>query len=146
MRTSYGDRRALIGGMAGLAALGAFRANAAHGAAAAILTICPQCPRRGRAALADPGGYGGFRQDKPEHGVAHRLLAGAGARTAQQAEGSAGGWTGGYRSGVTGTDALSAGIDQNLSVPLVTDYAAVLPKLQGNLSAGRREMEGLTQN
>ena len=31
---------------------------------------------------------------------------------------------------LTGTDALSAGIDQNLSVPLVTDYAAVLPKLQ----------------
>ena len=43
---------------------------------------------------------------------------------------------------LTGTDGLAAGIDQKLWVPLVTDYAAALPKLQGHLPAGRAEDAG----
>ena len=43
---------------------------------------------------------------------------------------------------LTGTDALSAGIDQKLWVPLVTDYAAALPTLDDDLPARRAEDAG----
>jgi putative spermidine/putrescine transport system substrate-binding protein len=47
---------------------------------------------------------------------------------------------------LTGTDGLSAGIDQNLWVPLVTDYGAVLPKLQDIYLPGAWKMQGLAEN
>ena len=47
---------------------------------------------------------------------------------------------------LTGTDGLSAGIDQKLWVPLVTDYAAELPKLQDIYLPGAWKMQGLAQN
>ncbi len=47
---------------------------------------------------------------------------------------------------LTGTDGLSAGIDQNLWVPVVTDYAAALPNLQEILLPGAWKMQGLAQN
>jgi putative spermidine/putrescine transport system substrate-binding protein len=47
---------------------------------------------------------------------------------------------------LTGTDGLSAGIDQKLWVPLVTDYAAVLPKLQDIYLPGAWKMQGLAEN
>jgi putative spermidine/putrescine transport system substrate-binding protein len=47
---------------------------------------------------------------------------------------------------LTGTDALSAGIDQNLWIPVVTDYASVLPKLQSILLPGAWKMQGLAEN
>ena len=47
---------------------------------------------------------------------------------------------------LTGTDGLSAGIDQNLWVPLVTDYASVLPNLQDIYLPGAWKMQGLAQN
>jgi putative spermidine/putrescine transport system substrate-binding protein len=47
---------------------------------------------------------------------------------------------------LTGTDALSAGIDQNLWVPLVTDYAAALPDLNAIYQPGALKMQGLAQN
>jgi putative spermidine/putrescine transport system substrate-binding protein len=47
---------------------------------------------------------------------------------------------------LTGTDGLSAGIDQKLWVPLVTDYAAVLPKLEGIYLPGSWKMQGLADN
>jgi putative spermidine/putrescine transport system substrate-binding protein len=47
---------------------------------------------------------------------------------------------------LTGTDGLSAGIDQKLWVPLVTDYASVLPKLQDIYLPGAWKMQGLAQD
>ncbi len=47
---------------------------------------------------------------------------------------------------LTGTDALSAGIDQNLWIPLATDYAGALPKLQDIYVPGAWKMQGLAQN
>jgi putative spermidine/putrescine transport system substrate-binding protein len=47
---------------------------------------------------------------------------------------------------LTGTDGLSAGIDQKLWVPLVTDYAAALPNLPDIYLPGALKMQGLAQN
>lgn len=47
---------------------------------------------------------------------------------------------------LTGTDGLSAGIDQNLWIPLVTDYGGVLPKLQDIYLPGAWKMQGLAQD
>ncbi len=47
---------------------------------------------------------------------------------------------------LTGTDGLSAGIDQGLWVPLVTDYGAVLPKLSDIYLPGAWKMQALAEN
>jgi len=47
---------------------------------------------------------------------------------------------------MTGTDGLSAGIDLNLWVPLVTDYAAQLPDLNSIYLPGALKMQGLAAN
>ncbi len=47
---------------------------------------------------------------------------------------------------MTGTDGLSAGIDQGLWIPLVTDYAAQLPDLNSIYLPGALKMQGLAQN
>jgi putative spermidine/putrescine transport system substrate-binding protein len=47
---------------------------------------------------------------------------------------------------LTGTDALSAGIDQKLWVPLVADYAGELPKLSEILQPGAVKMQALAQD
>ena len=47
---------------------------------------------------------------------------------------------------LTGTDALAAGIDQKLWIPVVTDYAADLPKLQDIFLPGAWKMQGLAEN
>jgi putative spermidine/putrescine transport system substrate-binding protein len=47
---------------------------------------------------------------------------------------------------LTGTDALSAGIDQNLWVPVVADYAGELPKLSDILQPGAIRMQALAQD
>jgi len=47
---------------------------------------------------------------------------------------------------MTGTDGLSAGIDENLWVPLVTEYAAQLPDLNSIYLPGALKMQGLAQN
>jgi putative spermidine/putrescine transport system substrate-binding protein len=47
---------------------------------------------------------------------------------------------------LTGTDGLSAGIDQKLWVPVVADYAAALPNLQEVYLPGAWKMQGLAQN
>ena len=47
---------------------------------------------------------------------------------------------------LTGTDGLSAGIDQKLWVPLVADYAAALPNLPDIYLPGALKMQGLAQN
>jgi putative spermidine/putrescine transport system substrate-binding protein len=47
---------------------------------------------------------------------------------------------------LTGTDGLSAGIDQGLWVPMVTDYAAALPNLKDIYLPGALKMQGLAQD
>ncbi len=47
---------------------------------------------------------------------------------------------------MSGTDGLAAGIDQNLWVPLVTDYAAQLPDLKSIYLPGALKMQGLAQD
>jgi putative spermidine/putrescine transport system substrate-binding protein len=47
---------------------------------------------------------------------------------------------------LTGIDALSAGVDQNLWIPTVTDYADKLPKLDDIYLPGARAMQGLAAN
>jgi putative spermidine/putrescine transport system substrate-binding protein len=47
---------------------------------------------------------------------------------------------------MTGTDGLSAGIDGNLWVPLVTDYGAQLPDLNSIYLPGALKMQALAQN
>jgi putative spermidine/putrescine transport system substrate-binding protein len=46
---------------------------------------------------------------------------------------------------LTGTDALSAGIDQGLWVPLVNDYPSALPDLDAVYQPGALKMQGLAQ-
>jgi putative spermidine/putrescine transport system substrate-binding protein len=46
---------------------------------------------------------------------------------------------------LTGTDALSAGIDQKLWVPLAIDYAEALPDLTTIYQPGAQKMQGLAQ-
>jgi putative spermidine/putrescine transport system substrate-binding protein len=46
---------------------------------------------------------------------------------------------------LTGTDALAAGIDQNMWVPLLRDYADALPDLNAILQAGAVKMQALAQ-
>ncbi|HEY6434682.1 MAG TPA: extracellular solute-binding protein, partial [Acetobacteraceae bacterium] len=47
---------------------------------------------------------------------------------------------------MTGTDGLAAGIDGNLWIPLVTDYAAQLPDLKSIYLPGALKMQGLAQD
>ncbi len=47
---------------------------------------------------------------------------------------------------LTGTDALSAGVDQKLWVPIITDYAAALPKLNEVYQPGASKMQALAQD
>src|SRR5215472_17257095 len=47
---------------------------------------------------------------------------------------------------LTGVDALSAGIDQKLWVPVLPNFAAALPKLDEVYMPGARAMQGLAQN
>jgi putative spermidine/putrescine transport system substrate-binding protein len=47
---------------------------------------------------------------------------------------------------LTGIDVLSAGVDQGLWIPIVTDYAADLPKLEDIYLPGAAKMQGLAQN
>ena len=47
---------------------------------------------------------------------------------------------------MTGTDGLSAGIDGNLWIPLVTDYAAQLPDLKSIYLPGALKMQALAEN
>ena len=47
---------------------------------------------------------------------------------------------------LTGTDALSAGIDQKLWVPVVADYAGVLPDLASIYQPGALKMQALAQD
>src|SRR6185437_13675123 len=47
---------------------------------------------------------------------------------------------------LTGIDALSAGVEQKLWVPVVTQYASKLPKLDDIYLPGAKQMQGLASN
>jgi putative spermidine/putrescine transport system substrate-binding protein len=47
---------------------------------------------------------------------------------------------------LTGIDALSAGVDQKLWIPIATDYAARLPKLNDIYLPGAKQMQALASN
>lgn len=47
---------------------------------------------------------------------------------------------------LTGIDALSAGVDQKLWIPIATDYAAKLPKLDDIYLPGAKQMQALASN
>ena len=47
---------------------------------------------------------------------------------------------------LTGIDALSAGVDQKLWIPIATDYAAKLPKLSDIYLLGAKQMKALASN
>jgi len=47
---------------------------------------------------------------------------------------------------LTGIDALSAGVDQKLWIPIATDYAAKLPKLDDIYLDGAKKMQALASN
>jgi putative spermidine/putrescine transport system substrate-binding protein len=46
---------------------------------------------------------------------------------------------------LTGTDALSAGVDQKLWIPIATDYTSALPDLTSIYQPGAQKMQGLAQ-
>src|SRR6185437_6353072 len=47
---------------------------------------------------------------------------------------------------LTGIDALSAGVDQKLWIPIASDYAAKLPKLDDIYLDGAKKMQALASN
>ncbi len=140
------DRRTLLGGMAGLAALGAARAR---GAPAPALPSAPVSLNvidvAGQLQLTQ-GAMEAFAKANPKL-VSKIAFSQApapelpGKLKAQQAAGSVD-----IDLVLTGTDGLSAGIDQKLWVPLVTDYGAALPKLQDIYLPGAWKMQGLAQD
>jgi putative spermidine/putrescine transport system substrate-binding protein len=145
MAVTIVNRRTLLGGMAGVAALGA-RAQAA------TVPPLPSSPVAlnvidvaGQLQLTQ-GAMDAFAKANPKlvskisfsQAPAPEL---PGKLKAQQAAGRVD-----IDLVLTGTDGLSAGIDQKLWVPLVTDYASVLPKLQDIYLPGAWKMQGLAQD
>src|SRR5579871_380790 len=146
MTSTMFDRRSLLGGMAGLAALGTSRARAAAvpplpSAPVAINVIDVAGQLQLTQAAMD-----GFAKANPKlvskitytQATAPQLPA---KLKAEQAAGQMD-----IDLVLTGTDGLSAGIDQNLWIPLVTDYGSALPNLQELYLPGAWKMQGLAQN
>ncbi len=146
MTTTKVDRRTLLGGMAGVAA---FTAGRAFAASAPPLPSSPVSLNvvdvAGQLQLTQAA-MDGFAKANPtlvskitySQAPAPEL---PGKIKAQQAANSVD-----IDLVLTGTDALSAGIDQGLWIPIATDYASVLPKLQEIYLPGAWKMQGLAQN
>jgi putative spermidine/putrescine transport system substrate-binding protein len=146
MSTPKVDRRSLLGGMAGLAALGAGRAFAAS------VPPLPSAPVTLN--VVDVAGQLQLTQGvmdtfaKANTNLVSKITYSQapapelpGKIKAQQAANSVD-----IDLVLTGTDALSAGMDQGLWIPVVTDYASALPKLQDIYQPGAWKMQGLAQN
>jgi putative spermidine/putrescine transport system substrate-binding protein len=139
-------RRGLLGGAAGLAAIGAAGMPRARAATAPPLPSAPVSLN-----VIDVGGQlqlvqralESFAKDNPKL-VSHINFSQApapelpGKIKAQQSAGQVD-----IDLVLTGTDALSAGISQNLWLPVVTDYASALPDLQAIYQPGAWKMQGL---
>ena len=146
MRSIPTTRRALMGGAAGLAALAGGRARAA------ALPPLPAAPVA--LSIMDVGGdlqltqaaINAYAKANP------RLVSGvtfsqapapelAGKLKAQQAAGRVD-----IDLVLTGVGGMSAGVAQNLWIPIVSDYAAALPDLQEIYLPGAWKMQGLAKN
>src|SRR5690242_1230023 len=139
------NRRTVLGGMAGMAALGA-------NARAATVPPLPSAPVSlnvidvaGQLQLTQ-GAMEGFAKANPNL-VSKIAFSQApapelpGKLKAQQSAGRVD-----IDLVLTGTDGLSAGIDQSLWVPLVNDYGSVLPKLQDLYLPGAWKMQALAED
>jgi putative spermidine/putrescine transport system substrate-binding protein len=146
MSTFEVDRRTLLGGMAGLATFGIGRAQAASAPPLPSSPITLNVVDVAGQLQLTQGAMDAFAKANPtlvskitySQAPAPEL---PGKIKAQQAANSVD-----IDLVLTGTDALSAGIDQKLWIPLVTDYASVLPKLEEIYQPGAWKMQGLAQN
>ena len=142
MSTFEVDRRTLLGGMAGLATFGIGRAQAASPPALPSAPVTLNVVDVAGQLQLTQGAMDAFAKANPKlvskitysQAPAPEL---PGKIKAQQAANSVD-----IDLVLTGTDALSAGIDQGLWIPVVTDYASVLPKLQDIYRAWRLEDAG----
>ena len=140
------DRRTLLGGLAGFAALGATRGRAASSPALPPAPVALNVIDVAGQLQLTQGAMEAFAKANPKL-VSKIAFSQApapelpGKLKAQQAAGRVD-----IDLVLTGTDGLSAGIDQKLWVPLVTDYASVLPKLQDIYLPGAWKMQGLAEN
>ena len=146
MTTPKVDRRTLLGGMAGLAALGAGRAFAASAPALPSSPVTLNVVDVAGQLQLTQGAMDAFA--KANANLVSKITYSQapapelpGKIKAQQAAKSVD-----IDLVLTGTDALSAGIDQGLWIPVITDYAAALPKLQDIYQPGAWKMQGLAQN
>jgi putative spermidine/putrescine transport system substrate-binding protein len=146
MTTPKVDRRTLLGGMAGLAALGAGRAFAASAPALPSSPVTLNVVDVAGQLQLTQGAMDAFA--KANANLVSKITYSQapapelpGKIKAQQAAKSVD-----IDLVLTGTDGLSAGIDQGLWIPVVTDYASVLPKLQDIYQPGAWKMQGLAQN
>jgi putative spermidine/putrescine transport system substrate-binding protein len=146
MTTMMFDRRTLLGGMAGIAALGTGRAWAAAPPALPSSPVAINVIDVAGQLQLTQAAMDGFAKANPtlvskitfSQAPAPELPA---KLKAQQAAGRLD-----IDLVLTGTDGLSAGIDQGLWVPLVTDYGTALPDLQQIYLPGALKMQGLAQN
>jgi putative spermidine/putrescine transport system substrate-binding protein len=146
MTTPKVDRRTLLGGVAGLAALGAGRAFAASAPALPSSPVTLNVVDVAGQLQLTQGAMDAFA--KANANLVSKITYSQapapelpGKIKAQQAAKSVD-----IDLVLTGTDGLSAGIDQGLWIPVVTDYASVLPKLQDIYQPGAWKMQGLAQN
>ncbi len=145
IRTSV-DRRTLLAGIAGVATLGAGRARAASAPALPSAPVSLNVIDVAGQLQLTQAAMESFAKTNPKL-VSKIAFSQApapelpGKLQAQQAAGRVD-----IDLVLTGTDGLSAGIDQKLWVPLVTDYGSVLPKLQDIYLPGAWKMQGLAEN
>lgn len=146
MSTFEVDRRTLLGGMAGLATFGIGRAHAASPPALPSSPITLNVVDVAGQLQLTQGAMDAFAKANPtlvskitySQAPAPEL---PGKIKAQQAANSVD-----IDLVLTGTDALSAGIDQKLWTPIVAEYASALPKLEDIYQPGAWKMQGLAQN
>src|SRR5579863_7000077 len=146
MMTTKVDRRTLLGGMAGLTALGVVRARAASAPPLPASPVALNVVDVAGQLQLTQGAMDAFAKANPKlvskitysQAPAPEL---PGKIKAQQAANSVD-----IDLVLTGTDALSAGIDQSLWIPVATDYASVLPNLQSIYLPGAWKMQDLAQN
>lgn len=142
------SRRALLGGMAGLGGLAALRAGRARAAGAPPLPAAPVALN-----VVDVAGQlQPTQRAMDEFARANPKLVSKISYSQAPAPELPGKLKAQQDAGrvdidlvLTGTDALSAGIDQKLWVPLVNDYAAALPDLTAIYQPGALKMQGLAQ-
>ena len=132
-------RRTVVGGLASSVVLPAFAQNLPLPSSPVTLNFVDVA---GNLALTQKA-IENYREGNPKLVSQDHLHQGAGAGTAGQDQGAAGRRTASTSTCVlTGTDALSAGIDQKLWVPIAADYAGAAAEARRHLSAGRQQDAG----